>query len=365
MKRFVAFCLSAMLFAVLGSNLSANDGPFAFSVDQKSESYTVTEDSRPVLTYRFGEVPLPAGSEAPHFGKGPTDYDGAYFSDGSAFGGPRSDYIQPLFGFQGEELTADYPKDHFHHRGLWWSWCEVRRGDKIGDIWAVCKIRAYPSEIKKMEADSDRAVLEAVNFWRYDDDPTDVVKETVVITVYKTVGGQGARRRTVDVDVTLEALVENMAITGRQKVDYGGYGGMTVRLNGGIENFKVRAVHPSPDSWNGDDASFVERVVDPDRFGDAAWLALFGDYPSPKENAERIATTLLMMEKKSTPLYPNNFRYYGTTCTSLAFPAKNIVPLEIGKPLVYRTRFVVCEGVTGIEDEKTLFDEYQGGSQNR
>ena len=354
MKRVLGTAFFS-IFALFGALATAE--PFDITVDRGMQTYTIVENGVPALTYKFGEVPVPDGLTVPHFGKGPTDYDGAYFSDGSAYGGPRSDYIEPLYGFSGEILTTDYPKDHLHHRGLWWSWCEVRRGKKIGDIWAVCKIRAYPSEMTRMETDDEKATLEAVNLWRYDDDPTDVVRETVTITAHRTEMLEGAKCRAIDVDIKLEALVGGMAITGRQKVDYGGYGGMTIRLNGAVEDFALRAVHPKPDTWSGDNAAFVERISDPAKYGDAAWLSLFGRFPAP--NGKSAETTIQMMEKKSTPLYPNNFRYYGTTCTSLAFPAKQIVPLEKGKPLIYRTRVTVTEGKSSIEAEKKLFDVYQ------
>ena len=117
----LAFFAPAPLFAAAG--------PLAFSVDEETQSYMITEQGRPVLTYRFGEVPPPPGVQASHFSKSGTPYDGAYFTDGSRYGGERSDYIYPLYGFHGEPLTADYPKDHLHHRSLWWSWCEVRHHD--------------------------------------------------------------------------------------------------------------------------------------------------------------------------------------------------------------------------------------------
>jgi hypothetical protein len=333
-------------------------GPLAFSVDEKTRSYTITEEGQPVLTYRFGEVPLPPGAQASHFGKGATPYDGAYFTDGSRYGGERSDYIYPLYGFHGEPLTADYPKDHPHHRSLWWSWCEVRHNDKIGDLWAVCKIRAYPVKIARMEAGAGEAVLQAVNAWRYDDEPRAVVNETTTIRVSPTTGIQGARSRTVDVDVRLEALVDGLAIAGRQKVDYGGYGGMTVRLNPEVKEFSMRAVHPHPDKWAGDDLAVVQRVSDAAALGDAAWMALFGKYPAAGVDNPDF-TTVMMFESKATPLFPNNFRYYGSTCISLAFPGKTIVPLVKGKPLDYRTRFVICEGKTTIEQEKAAWHAYQ------
>lgn len=333
-------------------------GPLAVAVDEKTQSYTITEQGRPVLTYRFGEVPLPTGVEASHFSKGDTPYNGAYFTDGSRFGGERSDYIHPLYGFHGEPLTADYPQDHLHHRGLWWSWCEVRHNDKIGDIWAVCKIRAYPVKITKIETGADQAVLQAVNVWRDDDDPTDVVNETVTIRASKTEAAAGVRSRTVDVDVRLEALVDGIAIAGRQKVDYGGYGGMTVRLNPQVKEFSIRAVHPHPDQWRGDDLAIVERVSDRAAHGDSTWMALYGKYPAAGVDAPDF-TTLMMFESKDTPLFPNNFRYYGTTCTSLAFPGKTLFPLEKGKPLDYKTRLVIREGKTTIEQERAACQAYQ------
>lgn len=346
----LAFFAPASLFAAAD--------PLAFSVDEKTQSYTITEQGRPVLTYRFGEVPLPAGVEAKHFSKRDTPYDGAYFTDGSRYGGERSDYICPLYGFGGEPLTADYPKDHLHHRSLWWSWCEVRHNDKIGDLWAVCKIRAYPVKITKREARADEAVLQAISVWRYDDDPAAVVNETVTIRASKTVGKPGARSRVVDVDVRLEALVDGMALAGRQKVDYGGYGGMTVRLNPNVKEFSIRAVHPNPDKWRGADLAIVQRVTDPSALGDAAWMALYGKYPAAGVETPDF-TTVMMFESKATPLYPNNFRYYGSTCISLAFPGRTILPLAKGKPLDYRTRFVICEGKTTLEQEKAAWQAYQ------
>ena len=349
---------AAWLTLCVAAPLSAAQPAMAFSVEEKHQSYTITEEGRPVLTYRFGEVPLPGGATAHHFTKAATPYNGAYFTDGSEYGGGRSNYIYPLYGFHGEPLTADYPKDHLHHRSLWWSWCEVWRNEKLGDLWAVCKIRAFPLEITKKESGASAAVLQAINVWRYDDDPTDVVRETVTLRAHRTEGIPGARSRAIDVDVRLEALVEGVAIAGRQKVDYGGYGGMTVRLNPEVRNFSLRTVHPNPDQWRGDALAIAERVIDPAAPGDAAWMALYGRYPASGIAAPDF-TTLIMFESRQTPLYPNQFRYYPSTCVSLAFPGRTRVPLTKGKPIDYRTRFVIVEGKTTLETERAFWDAYQ------
>jgi hypothetical protein len=149
-----------------------------------------------------------------------------------------------------------------------------------------------------------------------------------------------------------------MAIAGRQKVDYGGYGGMSVRLNPDVKEYSIRAVHPNPDKWAGDDLAIVQRVTDRAGLGDAAWMTLFGKYPAAGVPSPDF-TTLMMFESKATPLYPNNFRYYGSTCTCLAFPGRTVLPLAKGKPLDYKTRFVICEGKTTIEQEKAAWQAYQ------
>ena len=97
-----------------------------------------------------------------------------------------------------------------------------------------------------------------------------------------------------------------MAIAGRQKVDYGGYGGMTVRMNPDVKEFSIRAVHPNPDKWRGDDLAIVQRVTDPAALGDAAWMALYGKYPAAGVETPDF-TTVMMFESKATPLYPEQF----------------------------------------------------------
>ena len=66
----------ALLALFTPVQLFAAPGPLAFSVDEKTQSYTILEDGLPVLTYRFGEVPLPVGVEAHHFTKRDTPYPG-------------------------------------------------------------------------------------------------------------------------------------------------------------------------------------------------------------------------------------------------------------------------------------------------
>ena len=184
------------------------------------------------------------------------------------------------------------------------------------------------------------------------------MNETVTIRASKTAGMQGARSRTVDVDVRLEALVDGLAIAGRQKVEYGGYGGMTVRMNPQVKEFSIRAVHPNPDKWRGDDLAIVQRVTDPAVFGDAAWMALYGKYPAASVETPDF-TTVMMFESKATPLFPNNFPLLRLDLHLVGLSGEDDSPARKGKPLNYRTRFVICEGKTTIEQEKAAWQAYQ------
>ena len=87
-------------------------------------------------------------------------------------------------------------------------------------------------------------------------------------------------------------------------------------------------------------------------------MALYGKYPAERIDPPGV-TTLMMFESSQTPLFPNQFRYYASTCSSLAFPGTKRVPLSRGKPLDYRTRFVIAEGKTTIERERGFWDAYQ------
>jgi len=49
----------------------------------------------------------------------------------------RSTYIHPLYGLDGEVLTDDFPRDHYHHRGLFWAWPHVTLGAQHHDLWML------------------------------------------------------------------------------------------------------------------------------------------------------------------------------------------------------------------------------------
>ena len=74
-------------------------------MDPVTGGVDLLEDDRPVLRYNYRTVALPDGvlKKVP--------------ADSRKYARPRSNYIHPLYGPDGEVLTEDWSVDHPHHRG--------------------------------------------------------------------------------------------------------------------------------------------------------------------------------------------------------------------------------------------------------
>jgi len=263
----------------------------------------------PVLRYNQGNVPVPEGTH-PHFAEGES-YE-------------RGDYIHPLFGPHGEELTEDYPKDHPHHRGVWWSWPVTRWKDQVADIWAVVGVWARPAAVHRIESGPVFAVIEAENVWKFGKEEHPIVREEVLIRAFRHTEGC----RFVDVEVRLTALADDVAIGGRPQR---GYGGFSLRA-APCEQRQI-TLHTDPE-----DAS-------PRR----AWLDYSGVFAGGKGTSG-----VAIFEHVGNPDYPNPLHEYpGCNCVMPAYPDKREVPLSKHKPLVLKHRLWIH---TGGPDQDKLAD---------
>jgi hypothetical protein len=270
--------------------------------DSTGEAIDVLEDDQSVLRYNHGTVPVRDGV-------------GANYS--------RGDYISPLFGPTGEELTEDYPSDHPHHRGVSWSWPVVRWGDEVRDIWAVRGIWARPVEIRSAVAGPVVAIIDAESVWKWADEQA-IVAERVIIRAFR----RNDRGRFVDVDVRLTALTDGIAIGGRPKAGYGGFGLRAAPC----ENRKI-VLHREPSA-----AGPVH-----------AWLDYSGEFGGGKGRAG-----VTILEHIANSDYPSQLHEY-PDCNYVmpAYPGAREVPLPEGKTLLLRHRLWIHRDAA---DEKTLRD---------
>ena len=122
--------------------------PFTIT-DLTDRSVGVFEGGKPVFVYNHGVM----------------------HREGVPLDRARSTYIHPLYGLDGEVLTDDFPKDHYHHRGLFWAWPHVKIGGHSADLWMLNRIEQRFGRWIRREATSQGAVLAVENGWYMDGMP--------------------------------------------------------------------------------------------------------------------------------------------------------------------------------------------------
>lgn len=196
MKRLTG---SLILLAIV-STLNAQ-----LSMQKQEEGILITENRENVLFYQ---------SE-------PKSQEGKF---------ERCNYIQPLWGVEGTVLTEDFPADHLHHRGVFWTWHQIFIGDKkIGDPWEIIDFNqdVVDLEFIKEVGGSVKIKTEVEwksELWKKAGKKVPYIKENTTISIHPKTGNY----RKIDFEIRLLALEENLKIGGSDDVK--GYSGFSVRM---------------------------------------------------------------------------------------------------------------------------------------
>ncbi len=238
------------------------------------------------------------------------------FVTSSIYAVPRSDYIHPLYGLEGEMLTRDWPEGgHPHHRAVFWAWPEVEYGSKRGDIYALQGV--FPRPTGKIEYTSGPVFAEiaAENLWMWEDTEP-IVREQAVIRVYRA----SATSRIIDLTIKLLALKDSITIATRNTDSYGG-------LN-------LRMMSPELQ-----DISFFtdETGSQPIR----AWSDFNGIFAGNKSSSG-----LMVLQHKGNPEYPGAWVHYPDLAwVQPTFPTSGTrYPLSKEEPLILRYRLIIHTG---------------------
>lgn len=147
---------------------------------------------------------------------------------------PRANYLHPVYDPDGVTVTEDFPTDHLHHRGIFWTWHQVRlRGEPVSDPW-VCEniewgrptsIMAFPRRPQPPRS----AHLTVSRDWLIPDPAqpghtNSIMRETVKVVAPPTV--KGIRR----LDFTLRFRAQSEGVTLGGSDDVKGYGGFSPRI---------------------------------------------------------------------------------------------------------------------------------------
>jgi hypothetical protein len=127
----------------------------------------------------------------------------------------RCCYIYPVYTPGGVSMLDDFPKDHYHHRGVFWGWPVVEFAGTKADIWMMKGIGHRLVKIRGFKG----ATLEVENGWFATD--KQVVREVVKITGL----GKGSFR----LELELTALDGPVTLRGAQDMGKS-YGGINARF---------------------------------------------------------------------------------------------------------------------------------------
>ena len=229
----------------------------------------------------------------------------------------RADYFHPIYNLDGAVITDDFPKDHFHHRGLFWGWPEVTVAGKTYYPWACAGMQQRFKRWLARETTHGSALLAVENGWFLGEHS--VVRETVEARIFSPDGAG----RAMDVAVTLEAEKEPVAVSGRHEASKG-YGGFTLRLAPRRE-----ASVTLPTGRQEKDAVQVK----------STWA----DY-SAKFGVTDAVSGVAIFDHPKNPNHPTTWltRYYGVL--NPTWPALETARLEPGKPITLRYRLWIHRG---------------------
>ncbi len=308
-------------------------------IDPKTEQLIISEESQKVLQYNYQTVyekDVIRNNYIEHENATYGTVSGVYLEEyykahpkvkkdknvtTQIYAVPRSDYIHPLYGLNGEMLTRDWPDTgHPHHRGIFWAWPEVDYGTERGDIYALQRVFARPTGNIKYSGGSVFAQLIAENLWMWEEEP--IVREYAAIRVYRA----SKNTRIVDLTIKLDALKDSVTIATRKT---NSYGGLNVRLQ-------------TPE---GQDISYFT-----DKDGEKPQRA-WSDFNGVFKGSDT-TSGLMILQHQSNPEYPGEWREYPSLgWVQPTFPTPNTrYPLSKEKSLTLHYRLIIHKG--GRPDKK-------------
>ncbi len=211
------------------STLVASSAHADFTFEQDGGRMSVLEDGELVTVYNFSDA-----SEK--------DKEDSDLWD-------RSNYFYPVIGLHGENITSNYPSDHLHHRGIFWSWPDSKLGDKPMDMWLLRDTRFhYQGMHTRTDPETGTAQMYIVNSWVYKDNPVPVVNEEMTVDFHPSTD----THRIIDFTLTITNVHQKLLTIEGAKDK--GYGGFKFRLDADRKPFTFTGAKgvQAEDTWHVD-----------------------------------------------------------------------------------------------------------------
>ena len=292
MNRLIWF----LFFVILGVSVNAQVKM------QKSEGGLIfTEGNENILFYQIE----------------PKNHEGEY---------ERCNYIHPLWGIDGTVLTEDFPADHLHHRGIFWTWHQVWVGEqRIGDPWEIKEFDQEITDVEYSARKNGTAILKTEVDWKSDKwkkqgEKIPYLKENTTITIHP----KSDNYRKIDFEIQLLAMAENLRIGGSEDVK--GYSG-----------FSVRMVLPNDVLFTG-----PEGEIEPQNTAVES-LDYVNVSGSLLENDKKGG--IVMMDNPENPGYPQSWILRNQrSMQNAAYPGNKTIAVSTTKPLILKYSLLVYSG---------------------
>ncbi|MBD8490647.1 PmoA family protein [Echinicola sp. CAU 1574] len=238
---------------------------------------------------------------------------------------PRANYVHPLYGLNGEVLTEDFPEDHFHHRGIFWTWHQLYvNGKRIADPW-FCEGISWKVTNTNMNINDGVGELEAEVAWVSDSlGQSEVLRENVKITYERLEKGAYA----LTFEIKLNALVDNLELGGSE--DQKGYGG-----------FSPRVKLPEDIQFSSEGIKIEPQTL-PVQAG--PWMNLIGSFDNHSTSG-----IVIMGEPQMLTHYQGWILRSAKSMQNMAFPGRNPIRIPKGEPLQFRNQIIIHQGLKSAE----------------
>ncbi len=302
----------------------ADDSAVPFEmIDENETTLRVIDAGDPVLAYNYGTM---VGENVPE-------------RDARR---RRACYIHPVWGLHGEVLTDDFPRDHYHHHGIFWTWPHIGIEGRTYDSWHG----RGNFELRKVDwlhraTGPAAAVLAVENGWFIDPELSrKIMVERVWIRAFRALDGS----RAVDLEFTwipTEAPITLRGAGGKS------YGGLTMRFLGMPHKDQVITVPSGP----------TDRDLPMTRL---EWA----DFSRHFEGAPGRSGAAVMVHPEH-PDFPPQWltRHYGPLC--IGWPGVTAQTFEPGEPIRLMYRIWIHADDSRTEAIQQAYDAYAASAEAR
>jgi len=274
------------------------------------QGYQLTEDGSPRLFYQSATK----------------SKDGKY---------PRANYIHPLYDLNGDIISEDFPADHLHHRGIFWTWHQLYLdGKRVADPWISEGITWNVIQTTPKVINDEQAQLEVTVQWIVDEKA--VVEENLTLH-YERMDPELYK---LTIDVALKPLVANVQVGGSE--DPKGYGGFSPRIK------------------------LSETVGFFDRNGQVIPQELpvsGGPWMNVTQKGPEDPGVVILGEPEKLPSYQGWILRSKNSMQNMAFPGKIPITLPEESPyLTFRNQLLVHQGLKTAEID-FYYDDFVNGEE--